>query len=126
MAFESDERIALEYTVGGSAVDGIEEIYVPDAEMWLAAPRTIVGMKPSGGSGTFSLTPNALTILRDDRPRLAMILAGAIARYAKSRCRAEVAAAGILPGRPGRPDAEHDRIGRRADDQRAHHPGPLG
>jgi len=99
LAFESDARIALEYNVSGAeTVDGTEEIYVSDAEMWVAAPSTIVGFQPSGGSGTFTTTPNTgLTILRDDRPRLAMILAGAIARYAQSRCRAEVVASGILP-----------------------------
>ena len=98
VAFESDARIALEYVVsGGNPVDGTEEIYVPDAEMWLASPNTKVGFQPAGGSGVFCSTPDELTILRDDRPRLAMILAGAIARYAQSRCRAEVVFAGILP-----------------------------
>jgi hypothetical protein len=99
VAFESDARIVLEYEVPNSdPVDGTEEIMVSDAEMWAAAPNTVLALvNPYVAGAPFSRTPNSLTILRDDRLRLAMILAGAIARYASSRARAEVEAAGIIP-----------------------------
>jgi len=42
-------------------------------------------------------SPAGLQILRDDRPRMGMVLAGAIARYAASRARAEIVATGICP-----------------------------
>jgi hypothetical protein len=99
LAFEADARIALEYKVpNGDDVDGWEEIEIPDAEMWLIAPNTYVALANPWVSGApFTPSPDALTILRDDRPRLGMVLAGAIARYASSRARAEIEAAGICP-----------------------------
>ena len=97
LAFESDVRLSLEYQVPKSdPLDGSQEIYIHDAEMWLLAPKTAVGFK-NDGSGDFVQSANSLLILRDDRPRLGMVLAGAIARYASSRARAEVTAAGICP-----------------------------
>lgn len=97
IAFESDARLALEYTVPGSdPIDGIEEILINDAEMWVVAPKTGLQKKTAEGTNFF-LSPDRIAFTRDDRPRMGMILAGAIARYASSRCRAEIVAAGIAP-----------------------------
>jgi len=97
VAFESDARLALEYDVpGGDPVDGVLEVLVSDAEMWVVAPLTALAVSTSDATA-LARSPNELEILRDDRPRLAMVLAGAIARYAQSRARAEIVAAGLLP-----------------------------
>lgn len=79
----------------GSAV----EIPV-DAELWVLAPNTIVdvvtdGMGSTGGS-TKTSGP-ALRVLRNDADRLALRMAGAIARYVISRGRASLTYRGIKP-----------------------------
>lgn len=97
IAFESDARLALEYEVPGSdPLDGIEEIILNDAEMWVLTPKTLLQTKTDSGWGFFK-SPDRLAFTRDDRPRMGMVLAGAIARYGSSRCRAEIVAAGITP-----------------------------
>jgi hypothetical protein len=99
LAFESDARLSLSHTVSETdtdSCDGTEEIYVPDAEMWILAPNTNLAIDPADATG-FITSPDQLTIVRDDRPRMAMLLAGAIARYAYVRARAEIEAAGICP-----------------------------
>jgi len=97
LAWETDARLALEYDVpGGDAVDGTLEILVHDAEMWLLAGGTALGVDPTDADRLVT-SPAGLQILRDDRPRMGMVLAGAIARYAASRARAEIVATGICP-----------------------------
>ena len=97
LAWETDARLSLEYAVPDSdPVDGVMEIKINDAEMWLLAANTALGVKPAHADQLVA-SPNSLQILRDDRPRLGMVLAGAIARYAASRARAEIVAAGICP-----------------------------
>lgn len=95
VAFESDQRLQLRYEVPDAdpSVDGIEDIFVDDAELWVLAKEAVVAMDPSNAL-RLAYTTKATT-LRDDRPRLAMIMAGAIARYASRRARASIAAQGL-------------------------------
>jgi hypothetical protein len=97
VAFELDSRIKLEYSVPGSDVtDGTEEIFISDAEMWLLAKGTALQIDDDDVT-TLDSSGDAVRILRDDRPRLAMVMAGAIARYCSRRTRAEVTAQGLCP-----------------------------
>jgi hypothetical protein len=97
IAFESDARFSMEYeNEDADACDGVMEIVVPDAELWVLAPGTAVGIDP-GDPTKFTLSPSELYTLRDDTDRLALVLAGAIARYSQARARAEIVAAGICP-----------------------------
>lgn len=99
LAFESDRRIYLETQVaeGGGRNGGAPtrlDIEVADAECWYLAPSTFVGTIPpgqlrdSGGAGR---------VLRNDTDRLALVMAGAIARYRNARARASLHLRGLLP-----------------------------
>ena len=88
IALETDHRLELFYEVPGGD-ESIIEIPVPDAQLWIlkggtiveADPKDLIGLWTSGGNDR---------VLRNDSPRLALIMAGAIARYCQPRHRAEV------------------------------------
>lgn len=98
IAFESDQRVVLEYEVprpSGFVTDGsVLEIRASDAELWYLAPNTKVGIAPDG---TLQESGASARILRDDTPRMAEIAAGALARYIYSRSRARIVFANLFP-----------------------------
>lgn len=88
IALQTDHRLELFYEVPGGD-ESVMEIAVPDAQLWVLKANTMVGVKPfsiwnlqfSGGNDL---------VLRNDSSRLALVMAGAIARYCQPRHRAEV------------------------------------
>jgi hypothetical protein len=96
LAFEGDQRLQLEVKVAAdpALADGVLEIEVPDAEYWWIAPGTAVGVSETNPA---SLKLNAANVLRNDVDRLALVMAGAIARYYQTRARAEIEIAGLRP-----------------------------
>jgi hypothetical protein len=93
IAFETDQRLALEATLtDDSNAAGVKEIYVPDAELWLLAPQTKVGLD---GNGDFIFAPVAGVTLRSDVEKLEQIMAGAKARYQAERAKAFLSVKGI-------------------------------
>ncbi|MBE3070806.1 MAG: hypothetical protein IMZ66_11285, partial [Planctomycetes bacterium] len=94
LAFRTDARLALEYEVPGAADGSTLEIYVPGAELWYIQPETHLRRSDQG---TWMDVAASNCIARNDAPRLARIMAGAIARYGLPRGRAEVQVAGLAP-----------------------------
>jgi hypothetical protein len=93
VAWRHDARLVLEHTVPDG--DGsVVEIPVPDAELWVLAPNTIVDLDTQGAPKTSGPT---LRVLRNDADRLALRMAGAIARYCVSRARASLTCKGLKP-----------------------------
>jgi hypothetical protein len=91
LAVPTDQRLMLSYgATGGTTLD----IVVPDAELWFLAENTVVGVKANGTLQTCGTTAR---VLRNDADRLAMIMAGAISRYATPRARAEIVIKGLIP-----------------------------
>jgi hypothetical protein len=101
VAFETDQRFCVEYWVGEGVTpsDGVLEVEVPHAELWLLAPSTVVGVKdPTGDKGPeWILSGDKPRFLRDDRQRLYQAMAGVLARYRDQRARAEVSIDGYKP-----------------------------
>jgi hypothetical protein len=62
-------------------------IDVPEAELHILAPQTIIGVE---ADGTLLRSPNELLILRDDRDLLKRVLAGALARFLYEQARASI------------------------------------
>lgn len=94
LAWYTDQRIQLAFDVPNElkAGDGsVKEIFVNDAEMWLLAARTVVGVDVNA---VLDSGPD-MRILRDDRPRLAFIAAGLKARYIEERVRAQAVIKGF-------------------------------
>jgi len=90
IAWESDQVLQLGYDVPGVLAVGdgsIKVIPVDDAELWLLAPDTVVGLDDQGVPLT---SGSDYRILRDDGPRLEQIAAGEIARYLDERVRSEM------------------------------------
>ena len=95
IALRTDQRLVLEAELpGADPSDGVLEIAVPDAEMWLLAPNTVVGIQ---GYGSLKLSGYVWRILRDDGARMRLVMAGAIGRYQNERARAEIVFKGLLP-----------------------------
>lgn len=97
IAFETGQRVQYGFDVEDDLMVGdgsCKTIYVDDAEMWLLAPNTVVGLN---ADGTFNLSPDDMVVLRDDTPRLTLICAGAIARYTDERVRADITIKGHMP-----------------------------
>jgi hypothetical protein len=93
IAWRHDARLVLESTVPDG--DGsVIELAAPDAELWVLAPDTIVDVDAQGSPKTSGPT---LRVLRNDADRLALRMAGAIARYCISRARASLTYAGLKP-----------------------------
>jgi len=101
IAFEADQRLRVEYTVPDASSaeipplgNGVKVIEEPDAEMWLLAGRTVVGVDETH---QLKVSPSTPQILRNDADRLALVMAGAIARYTVPRAKASITIKGILP-----------------------------
>ena len=94
VAFESDHRLELEWEQFPAAQpsSGTLVIEDPQAEFWYLARDTVVGLDTDG---KFKIA-GPIT-LRDDTPRLSLLMAGAIARYHKERARAEITIKGLVP-----------------------------
>ena len=88
LALLADQPLKLVFD-GGSASGGKKNtkvIRVPDAELWYVPANTVVRVDETG---TLRSTISPL-ILRNDAPRLQIIMAGAIARYHLTRPRAKI------------------------------------
>jgi hypothetical protein len=95
LALETDQRLTLGVDLPGARPeDGTLELPVPDAECWVLAPQTVVGVD---GRGQLIKSPNSYVELRNDSTRMALIMAGAIARYQSERGRAEILVKGLRP-----------------------------
>ena len=104
IAFESDQRLRLELEIpDAKPSDGTLDIEVPDAELWYLAPQTVVDVK--GEHELLEAVPvtqvftsgDTGRVLRNDVDRLAMVMAGAIARYGSSRLRGTITIKGLVP-----------------------------
>jgi len=94
IAFESDQRLVIEKVLPGAGpCGGVLEIEADDAEFWYLAPQTVLMLNPAGQLVRSGDQPR---ILRDDSPRLAMLMAGALARYWYSRGRSVITVKGLL------------------------------
>lgn len=94
IAIQTDVRMAIEASVDDGADAGsVLEINVPGAELWFAAPGTVVG---TTGAGALETITDAIE-LRNDASRLSAVMAGAVARYLRSRARATVVMQGYQP-----------------------------
>jgi hypothetical protein len=95
MAFQSDQRLRVHYelTSGGLARGDELVIHDPTAEVWYIAAGTVIGVE---ADGTLKRT-GAAQVVRNDAERMAMTMAGAIARYWHQRTRAKVTMNGIYP-----------------------------
>lgn len=89
VAFETDQAIEMRIALpaGSTPTGGVLEIPVDDAEAWVLAPNTVIGMSPTGQPVTSGTTAR---VLRNDAPRLALAAAGAISRYYVERARGSV------------------------------------
>lgn len=99
IALHTDGRLALEIEIpedddgdGATPSGGVLDIEVDDAEFWLLAPDTVVS---TDSAGMLQQSPGTAQVLRDDRGRLVMVLAGGLARYFAARARAEVHVKGL-------------------------------
>lgn len=100
VALRSDERLALEYELpledegdAHAPSDGSLDLVDESAELWYLAPGTVVGVDESGVLRSSGSTGR---VLRNDASRLTLLMAGAIARYANERARAEIVAKGTI------------------------------
>jgi hypothetical protein len=104
IAIESDHRLRLSYTVpeGHGAGDGsVLTIKDNDAECWVVLRNTIIGLAADGtlvsaqlplsmdNDGNFT-DDSDFYVVRDDRPRMALVMAGAISRYGSERGKAHL------------------------------------
>lgn len=93
IAFESDHRVRLTQAIpGASPSDGELVIPVEDAQCWILAPETMVGvndrMQPAW-------SPSKFVEIRNDVQKLQAVMAGAIARYRAGRIRGQVQRKGL-------------------------------
>jgi hypothetical protein len=79
-----------------AGVDGVEEIAANDCELWVLAPYTVLDVDDQDSTKVKTSGGDPVT-LRNDSDRMAMLLAGAIARYNQSRARATIVAQGLMP-----------------------------
>ena len=87
VAYETDYRIKMRASLPAAKQTGLnltKVIQVPDAHLWILDEDTVVGVDDSGD---LKRSPGTRTILRDDRDRLARVLAGVKGRYIASRTR---------------------------------------
>jgi len=95
IAVETDQRLCLEVEIPDAAPsDGVYETVVPDAHYWFLAPDTILDVDPADPTALVSAGPLEL---RNDADRLALVMAGVLARYYATRARAEIHVKGLLP-----------------------------
>lgn len=95
IAFRTDQRLALrfELTSGESPIGSELNIHVPGAELFYLTPNTVVGVNENGQL----LTRSTGLVLRNDADQLALVMAGAIARYNMQRVRAVITIKGLWP-----------------------------
>ena len=97
IAMESDNRISLTYNIPDNLKAGDGSVMViedHEAEFWYALEGTFVKCDEDG---TLKQIDGHNKILRDDTPRLALLMAGAIIRYSKERARAVITMKGFWP-----------------------------
>ena len=94
IAFRTDQRLELTWGLPGSEVQTVKDIEVPDAELWVLAPGTVVGVDYQGQLIT---SPDEPVELRNDTAKLEQEMVGAIARYARPRNRLAVTFNGLYP-----------------------------
>ncbi len=92
----ADERFRMEKTLTADPpnADGVLDIYVPSAELWLICPDTIYGLDQNGA---FRKSNANGMEARNDKDKLELAMAGAVARYQENRNRASVTLWGIFP-----------------------------
>lgn len=98
IAWQTDQRLKIAADVPSMYQKGdgtCKVIVVEDAELWILAPETVVGVKPE--DATLLQSPNEYVILRDDTDRLKLTLAGEIARYLNPRVRSQNPFKGYVP-----------------------------
>jgi hypothetical protein len=94
LAWETDQRFGLEYTAeDATPSDGVLEIEVPDAHLWVLAADTVVGCSMDGELQT----RDTAVVLRQDNDRLLFALAGVLSRYYGARHRAEITVHDLAP-----------------------------
>lgn len=99
IAIRSDQRLRMAYFVPDDqkAGDGsVLTILDEEAECWVMLPGTIVDVDASGNL-VGADTNGEFIILRNDINRIALVLAGAIARYGFERAKAQLTFKGLLP-----------------------------
>lgn len=92
IAWRLDHPLQLSYAVPNVDDGSVKEIFDPEAELWILANNTVVDVEKSTGAAVYS---GPERVLRNDSPRLALLMAGAIARYARPRSRASITLKGI-------------------------------
>lgn len=101
VAFETDQRVSMEYTnLSADKQDGsVKIVLVPDAELWIVAAGTIVGVNEDGTLATVASAgaEGIEYVLRHNISKLALAMCGAVAAYYDERARAEIAIQGIAP-----------------------------
>lgn len=91
IALRADQRLILTYGEDGGQT---KDIFVPSAELWLLMPDTVVGIE-DGYALRLQKSPGEIVTLRNDARYLEFVMAGAIARYHKSRARASITLKGF-------------------------------
>jgi len=95
IAFYTDERLGIELaTEDASASDGVLDIDAGWAEYWYLAPNTVIALDTEGQPVLSGTEPR---VLRSDYEQLTMVMAGALARYQSSRCKAHLTMRGMWP-----------------------------
>ncbi len=97
IAWKCDQRLQLGFDVDESlkAGDGSrKDIFVENAELWLLAPGTVVGVN---ADTSLQLSGDTMRVLRNDTDRLAFICAGIKSRYLNDRVRAHAICKGHNP-----------------------------
>lgn len=93
IAVETDQRLALVYDLPGrEPTDGTLDIEVPDAAFWWLAPWTVVGLTDEG---KLAACGEEGRVLRNDNARLAVALAGHLARFYATRTAASLTYKGL-------------------------------
>jgi len=93
IAFETDQRLELrhELTSGESPNGETLTVEEPDGQVWIVVQGTVIGVKEDG---TLRRTTREI-ILRNDAGRLAIKMAGLIARYYAERVRCDITVKGL-------------------------------
>jgi hypothetical protein len=97
VALELDHRVLRGWELPRSrwrAGGRTKVLYEEAAELHLLAPNTVIG---TNSDNTLRHSPATWMVLRDDRPYLAQVLAGAVARYIHARPRATLDYDALVP-----------------------------
>jgi len=97
LALRTDGCLAMGYDLpeASRAGDGsVKVIECPGAEFWCMAPQTVVD---GGTNAVARYDAGSLAVLRNDKDRLALVAAGAIARYLNNRAKASVTYGTLKP-----------------------------